>query len=34
MKAMEVAEKNLVSESWVRLLKQPRRETGEIAPRP
>ena len=34
MKADEVAEKYHVSGSWVRLLKQRRRETGEIAPRP
>jgi transposase len=30
----EVAAKQRVSESWVRRLKQRRRETGEIAPRP
>lgn len=30
----EVARKQRVSESWVRRLKQRRRETGEIAPRP
>ena len=30
----EVAEKQRVSASWVRRLKQRRRETGEIAPRP
>ena len=30
----EVARKYDVSESWVRRLKQRRRETGEVAPRP
>ena len=34
MKAADVATKYRVSGSWVRLLKQRRRETGEIAPRP
>jgi transposase len=34
MKAADVAEKYHVSGSWVRLLKQRRRETGEVAPRP
>ncbi len=34
MKAADVAAKYRVSGSWVRLLKQRRRETGEIAPRP
>ena len=33
MTAAEVAAKSRVSESWVRLLKQRRRETGEVAPR-
>ena len=33
MKAADVAAKYRVSGSWVRLLKQRRRETGEIAPR-
>jgi transposase len=33
MKAADVAEKYAVSGSWVRLLKQRRRETGEVAPR-
>ena len=33
MKAADVAVKYRVSGSWVRLLKQRRRETGEIAPR-
>ena len=33
MKAADVAEKYRVSGSWVRLLKQRRRETGEVAPR-
>ena len=33
MKAAEVAAKYQVSGSWVRLLKQRRRETGEVAPR-
>jgi len=33
MKAADVAVKYHVSGSWVRLLKQRRRETGEIAPR-
>lgn len=33
MKAADVAEKYHVSGSWVRLLKQRRRETGEVAPR-
>ena len=33
MKAAEVAAKYRVSGSWVRLLKQRRRETGEVAPR-
>ena len=32
MKAADVATKYRVSGSWVRLLKQRRRETGEIAP--
>ena len=30
----EVAEKYKVSQSWVRKLKQIRRETGQIGPRP
>jgi len=34
MMADAVAEKYHVSGSWVRLLKQRRRETGEVAPRP
>lgn len=34
MMADAVAEKYHVSGSWVRLLKQRRRETGEIGPRP
>ena len=34
MKAADVATKYQVSGSWVRLLKQRRRETGEVAPRP
>jgi len=34
MKAADVAERYHVSGSWVRLLKQRRRETGEVAPRP
>jgi hypothetical protein len=33
MMADAVAEKYRVSGSWVRLLKQRRRETGEVAPR-
>ena len=33
MKAAAVAVKYRVSGSWVRLLKQRRRETGEVAPR-
>ena len=33
MKAADVAEKYRVSGSWVRLLKQRRRETGDVAPR-
>ena len=33
MKAGEVAAKYRVSGSWVRLLQQRRRETGEVAPR-
>ena len=33
MKAAEVAAKYRVSGSWVRLLQQRRRETGEVAPR-
>ncbi len=33
MKAADVAAKYRVSGSWVRLLKQRRRETGDIAPR-
>lgn len=33
MKAADVAAKYQVSGSWVRLLKQRRRETGEVAPR-
>ena len=33
MKATDVAAKYRVSGSWVRLLKQRRRETGEVAPR-
>ena len=33
MKAADVAAKSRVSGSWVRLLKQRRRETGEVAPR-
>ncbi len=33
MKAAEVAAKYRVSGSWVRLLKQRRRDTGEVAPR-
>ena len=33
MKAADVAEKYDVSGSWVRLLKQRRRATGEVAPR-
>ena len=33
MKAADVAVKYRVSGSWVRLLKQRRRETGEVAPR-
>ena len=32
MKAADVAVKYRVSGSWVRLLKQRRRETGEVAP--
>ncbi len=32
MKAADVAAKYRVSGSWVRLLKQRRRETGEVAP--
>jgi transposase len=34
MKAADVATKYQVSGSWVRLLKQRRRATGEVAPRP
>ena len=34
MKAADVAERYHVSGSWVRLLKQRRRDTGEVAPRP
>jgi transposase len=34
MRTKAVAEKYSVSESWVRRLKQRRRETGEIEPRP
>lgn len=34
MKAADVADKYDVSGSWVRLLKQRRRATGEVAPRP
>jgi len=34
MKAADVAERYHVSGSWVRLLKQRHRETGEVAPRP
>jgi transposase len=34
MKAADVAAKYHVSGSWVRLLKQRRRETGDVAPRP
>ena len=33
MKAADVAAKYRVSGSWVRLLKQRRRDTGEVAPR-
>ena len=33
MTAADVAAKDRVSGSWVRLLKQRRRETGEVAPR-
>ena len=33
MKAADVSVKYRVSGSWVRLLKQRRRETGEVAPR-
>ena len=33
MTAADVAAKSRVSGSWVRLLKQRRRETGEVAPR-
>lgn len=33
MKAADVAAQYRVSGSWVRLLKQRRRETGEVAPR-
>ena len=33
MKAAEVAAKYRVSGSWVRLLKQRRRDTGAVAPR-
>ena len=33
MKAADVAAKYRVTGSWVRLLKQRRRETGEVAPR-
>ena len=33
MTAAEVAAKSRVSGSWVRRLKQRRRETGEVAPR-
>ena len=33
MKAADVAVQYRVSGSWVRLLKQRRRETGEVAPR-
>jgi transposase len=33
MKTEDVADKYSVSESWVRRLKQRRRETGEVAPR-
>ena len=33
MQAADVAVKYRVSGSWVRLLKQRRRETGEVAPR-
>ena len=33
MKAADVAAKSRVSGSWVRLLKQRRRDTGEVAPR-
>ena len=33
MQAAEVAAKYRVSGSWVRLLKQRRRDTGEVAPR-
>jgi transposase len=34
MEARQVAVKYRVSESWIRRLKQRRRETGETAPRP
>lgn len=34
LKAEAVAQKYSVSQSWVRRLKQRRRETGEVAPRP
>jgi len=34
MKAADVAERYHVSGSWVRLLKQRHRETGEVGPRP
>ena len=34
MKADDVAAKYQVSGSWVQVLKQRRRETGEVAPRP
>ena len=33
MKAADIAAKYRVSGSWVRLLKQRRRDTGEVAPR-
>ena len=33
MKAADVAAKSRVSGSWVRLLKQRRRDTGEVPPR-
>jgi len=33
MEARQVALKYRVSESWIRRLKQRRRETGEVAPR-
>ena len=34
LRTKAVAQKFSVSESWVRRLKQRRRETGEVAPRP